>query len=61
MYLGNCKNEEIDKSKEAVKQDAKGLLQSVRTFMKELLDFRHDTDQEATIEAIKNDISFKGA
>jgi uncharacterized hydrophobic protein (TIGR00271 family) len=55
------KNEEIDKSKEAVKQDAKGLLQSVRTFMKELLDFRHDTDQEATIEAIKNDIPFKGA
>ncbi|MFY7709536.1 DUF389 domain-containing protein [Tenacibaculum sp. MEBiC07804] len=55
------KNEEIDKSKEAVKKDAKGLLQSVRTFMNELLDFRHDTDQEATIEAIKNDIPFKGA
>ena len=39
-YMEENKNEEIDKSKEAVKQDAKGLLQSVRTFMKELLDFR---------------------
>ena len=29
--------------------------------MNELLDFRHDTDQEATIQAIKNDIPFKGA
>lgn len=55
------KNEEIDKSKEAVKQDAKGLWESVKTFMHELLDFKHDTDQEATIEAIKSDIPFKGA
>ncbi|TCP26755.1 putative hydrophobic protein (TIGR00271 family) [Tenacibaculum skagerrakense] len=60
-YMEEIKNEEIDKSKEAVKQDAKGLFQSIKTFMNELLDFRHDTDQEATIEAIKNDIPFKGA
>ncbi len=59
--MEEIKNEEIDKSKEAVKQDAKGLWESVKTFMNELLDFRHDTDQEATIEAIKNDIPFKGA
>ncbi len=51
----------IDKSKEAVKQDAKGLWTSFKTFMHELLDFKHDTDQEATIEAIKGDIPFKGA
>ena len=55
------KKEEIDKSKEAVKQDVKGLWQSIKTFLKELLDFRHDTDQEATIEAIKQDVPFKGA
>lgn len=59
--MDEIKNEEIDKSKEAVKQDAKGLWESFKTFMHELLDFRHDTDQEATIEAIKNDVPFKGA
>ncbi len=34
---------------------------SVRTFLSELLDFRDDTDRDATITAIKGDISFKGA
>lgn len=57
----NKQEEIIDKSKEAVKQDAKGLWTSVKTFLKDLLDFRHDTDQAATIEAIKNDVPFKGA
>ncbi|WP_075344493.1 DUF389 domain-containing protein [Tenacibaculum agarivorans] len=57
----NKQGETIDKSKEAVKQDAKGLWESFKTFMNELLDFRHDTDQEATIEAIKSDIALKGA
>ncbi len=57
----NKQEETIDKSKEAVKQDAKGLWTSVKTFMNELLDFKHDTDQEATIEAIKGDVPFKGA
>ena len=33
----------------------------MKTFMVELLDFRHDTDRDETIEAIKNDIPFKGA
>jgi len=54
-------NNDIDQNKQAVKEDAKGLWQSVKTFMIELLDFRADTDREATIDAIKNDISFKGA
>jgi len=54
-------NNDIDQNKQAVKEDAKGLWQSVKTFMVELLDFRADTDREATIDAIKNDISFKGA
>ena len=55
------KDEAVSKSKKAVTQDAKGLLQSVKTFFSELLDFRDDTDRDATIEAIKCDIPFKGA
>lgn len=56
------KNEQaVEEKKEAVKQDAKGLFQSIRTFLSELLDFRDDTDRDATILAIKNDVSFKGA
>lgn len=48
-------------SKQNVKEDAKGLLESLKLFLIELFDFRHDTDHEATIEAIKADIPFKGA
>lgn len=54
-------NETVQRSKEAVREDAKGLLESVKIFLLELLDFRHDTDREATISAIKADIPFKGA
>ena len=51
----------VEQSKQAVKADAKGLFQSVKIFFRELLDFREDTDRDATIEAIKGDIPFKGA
>ncbi|WP_047545212.1 DUF389 domain-containing protein [Psychroserpens sp. Hel_I_66] len=51
----------VNEKKEAVKKDAKGLWKSFTTFMNELLDFRDDTDRDATILAIKNDIPFKGA
>ncbi len=51
----------VEQSKEAVKKDAKGLWVSTKQFMNELLDFRHDTDRDATVEAIKGDIPFKGA
>lgn len=51
----------VEQSKEAVRKDAKGLLKSIKRFFSELLDFREDTDREATIAAIKGDISFKGA
>jgi uncharacterized hydrophobic protein (TIGR00271 family) len=37
------------------------LLETTKKFLLELFDFREDTDHEATIEAIKADISFKGA
>lgn len=52
---------DVKQTKEAVKKDALGLFKSIKLFLKELLDFRHDTDREATIKAIKGDISFKGA
>jgi len=54
-------NVNTEQSKAAVKEDAKGLWISLKTFIIELLDFRHDTDREATIAAIKMDIPFKGA
>ncbi len=57
----NIKDKAVEQSKEAVKKDAKGLFQSIKVFMVELLDFRDDTDRDATIEAIKGDVSFKGA
>jgi len=53
--------EAVEQKKEAVKKDAAGLLKSIKHFLQELLDFREDTDRDATIEAIKNDIPFKGA
>jgi len=55
------KDKSVDESKKAVKKDAQGLWESIRTFMHELLDFREDTDRDATILAIKGDIPFKGA
>ena len=51
----------VEQSKQAVREDAKVLFQSTKKFFIELLDFRHDTDRNATIEAIKGDIPFKGA
>ena len=51
----------VSDKKQAVKEDAKGLFASISSFISELLDFRDDTDREATIAAIKADIPFKGA
>ena len=51
----------IEETKEKVAQDAKGLFDSVSSFLSEIFGFRQDTDRDATIEAIKADIPFKGA
>ncbi len=51
----------VEQSKQEIKKDAQGLLASTKKFLNELLDFREDTDRDATIQAIKGDISFKGA
>lgn len=56
-----AKDEAVEESKEAIKKDAKDLWGSTKTFFNELLDFYHDTDRDATVEAIKLDIPFKGA
>jgi uncharacterized hydrophobic protein (TIGR00271 family) len=55
------KEEAVEQKKQEVQQGAKGLFESIKNFLVELLDFRDDTDHEATIEAIKLDIPFKGA
>ncbi len=55
------KDQAVEQSKEAVKKDARGLWFSIKNFFKELLDFREDTDRDATLAAIKGDIPFKGA
>lgn len=51
----------MSQSKTNIKKDAQGLWFSVKTFFRELLDFREDTDRDATLVAIKSDIPFKGA
>jgi uncharacterized hydrophobic protein (TIGR00271 family) len=56
-----AKDKAVEQSKQAIKEDAKGLVKSTKHFFSELLDFREDTDRDATIEAIKGDIPFKGA
>ncbi|GAA4269437.1 DUF389 domain-containing protein [Hyunsoonleella aestuarii] len=55
------KEQAVEASKQAVKKDAQGLMQSIKKFFSDLLDFREDTDRDATIQAIKGDIPFKGA
>ncbi|MGB1211132.1 DUF389 domain-containing protein [Lacinutrix venerupis] len=55
------KDEAVKESKETVKKEAQSFYESIKKFFTELLDFRHDTDRDATIAAIKADIPFKGA
>lgn len=54
-------NTKAEESKTNVKNDAKGLFESVKKFLHDLFDFRDDTDHEATVNAIKADIPFRGA
>ena len=50
----------VEETGEDVKKDFQGLLGSTKIFLSELLDIRSNTDQEATKEAIIEDIPFKG-
>ena len=60
-YNKKIQEESLESYKSALKQDARGFFSSLKLFLVDLLDFRHDTDREATISAIKADISIKGA
>lgn len=51
----------VEETKEAVVKDAKGLLNSSKIFLKEIFSFGEEVDRESTIQAIKNDVPFKGA
>ena len=58
----NIRNSELEQpSRQSFRKEVKGLFETIKIFLIELLDFRDDTDHEATIEAIKDDIPFKGA
>jgi uncharacterized hydrophobic protein (TIGR00271 family) len=57
----DIQEQKVAKSKEAIKQDAKGLFSNLKEFLNDLLDFRHDTDRDQTIAAVKADIPFRGA
>lgn len=61
MEENSVQDKFTEQSKQDIKKDAKGLFESIKKFLLELLDFREDTDHVATIEAIKVDIPFKGA
>ncbi len=56
----NNQNNNSGTSSEEIKKDFTGLMGKLKQFFSELLDIRHDTDQEATKTAIINDIPFKG-
>lgn len=60
LHRNNPTPEEPQEATEAIKKDAMGLWQNLRKFLRELLDIRVNTDQEATKEAIIADIPFKG-
>ena len=61
MEENKIKEENTEQAKIEMKEDAMGLVASIKKYLQELFDFRDDTDHEATIEAIKADIPFKGA
>ena len=54
-------SEETNAAKAEVQQEAKGFLKSLLRFISTLLSIRKDTDYRATIQAIQDDIPFRGA
>ena len=51
---------ELDIQKEQVKKEFTGFLGSVKLFLKDLLEIRHETNKDGTIQQIKDGISMKG-
>ncbi len=52
--------EKINKSKDEVSKSVKKTKSNISSWLKELVDIRHDTDIEATIKSIKSNIAMKG-
>ena len=50
----------VNLENQSISKNAKGLFFSLFSFLKGVLDFRKDTDKEATLISIKDDISIKG-
>lgn len=57
----NLKNEQNAELTKTSREELSGFLKFIKQFLNNLFDFRDDTDYEASIEAIKSDITFKGA
>jgi uncharacterized hydrophobic protein (TIGR00271 family) len=55
------REESAEESKQNIQKNAAGLLENIKKFLIELLDFRHDTDRVETLKAIQADVPFKGA
>lgn len=54
------KQQESEAKKNEIQQNVKQTYSSLKSFLKELLDIREDTDRDSTMEAILKDIPFKG-
>lgn len=61
MELNQNENKETNTHHSEISTGAKGLLVSITNYLKELFDYRDDTDREATLQEIKEGIPFKGA
>ncbi len=51
---------DLDVTKKDVKKEFSGFFGSVKHFIKELLEIRHDTNKEGTVQQIKDGISMQG-
>ncbi len=50
----------IEQTKQEAKEDMKGFASSISKFVREILNIRHDTDKQTTIQSIKDNIAVKG-
>lgn len=60
MEENNKTENELNKKKEEVKKEVRGLLGGLKGFLVELLNIKGDTNKEGTLEDIKSTISMKG-
>ena len=59
MENQNNEQEKLDQQKQGIKNDFKDFLNSVKTFLVDLLDIREGTDRKETIQKIKDGIQVK--